>query len=332
MLTGTPVPILAACLLGLLLDAALGEPRWLWSRLPHPVVIIGRSIAGMERRLLRLERPGWRQRLDGLVLLLCVAGGAAFVGWALAASVRPWPFGWVFGGAGLGILFAWRSLTQHVEAVANGLRVGLPEGRAAVALIVGRDPLALDEAGVARAAVESLAENWSDGVVAPLFWALLFGLPGALAYKAINTADSMIGHRSPRYLRFGWAAARLDDGINLAPARISGLLIALSAWLRQECGAAAALRALRAMRQDAPRHRSPNAGWPEAATAGALGLRLAGPRRYAGQIVEDAWMGDGRAGLDAADIDRALGLVGSAQRLLAGLVALLLLVASGLRG
>jgi adenosylcobinamide-phosphate synthase len=202
-----------------------------------------------------------------------------------------------------------------VRAVAAGLDQGLAEGRRAVSRIVGRDPDRLDAPAVARAAIESLAENLSDGVVAPLFWAVLLGLPGIVAYKAINTLDSMVGHKSPRHLAFGWASARADDLVNLLPARLTGLLLALAA------GRAAA-RAWRAMRRDAGLHRSPNAGWPEAAMAGALGLRLAGPRVYGGNRVEDAWMGDGRAEATAADIRRGLGLAWRAWALLLGLTGL----------
>src|SRR5690554_4671448 len=188
-------------------------------------------------------------------------------------------------------LVAQKSLYDHVAAVARGLEQGgLEGGRKAVSLIVGRDPESLDQAGVARAAIESLSENFSDAVVAPVFWAALFGLPGLLAYKAVNTADSMIGHRTPRHAAFGWAAARLDDAVNLIPARLAGLRIAGAALLLP---GARAGNALRAMGRDAPRHRSPNAGWQEAAMGGALGLALAGPRRYGGQVVEDAWMGAG---------------------------------------
>lgn len=222
-------------------------------------------------------------------------------------------------------LLAQRSLHDHVARVAEGLEQnGLAGGRKAVAMIVGRDPESLDEAGVARAAIESLAENFSDGVVAPAFWLGLGGLPGGALYKAINTADSMIGHRSPRYLAFGWAAARLDDLVNLPASRLTALLLVAAAALDREANAGAAWRALR---RDAGRHRSPNAGWPEAAMAGALGLRLAGPRVYGAVRVEDGWMGDGRAEATAADVRRALGLYRKACLLLWGLTGIGTIVA-----
>ena len=200
-------------------------------------------------------------------------------------------------------LLAQRSLAAHVRAVATGLRRGLAEGREAVSHIVGRDPASLDAAAVARAAIESLAENFADGVVAPVVWGLLLGLPGLALYKAVNTADSMIGHRTARHERFGWAAARLDDVVNLPASRLGALWIVLAAALVPGADAGGAWRAVW---RDAGGHRSPNAGWPEAAMAGALGLRLAGPRVYGGVSVADAWMGDGRAGATAADVERAL--------------------------
>jgi len=201
---------------------------------------------------------------------------------------------------------AQRSLDKHVRAVAKALdKEGLPAARAAVAMIVGRNPQALDEAGVARAALESLAENFSDGVVAPLFWIAVGGLPGGALYKAINTADSMIGHKTPRYLDFGRAAARLDDWVNWPASRLSALwLIAAAAVLP----GASASAALRSARRDATRHRSPNAGWPEAALAGALGLKLAGPRVYGETLVDDVFMGEGRHQANAGDIRRGLWL------------------------
>ncbi len=200
---------------------------------------------------------------------------------------------------------AQRSLARHVRAVADGLVVGLTEGRRAVAMIVGRNPAALDEAGVARAAIESLAENFSDGVVAPILWTALGGLLGGALYKAINTADSMIGHKDERHGAFGWAAARLDDFINLPASRLAALWLILAASLTP---GASAREAARAVMRDASRHRSPNAGWPEAAMAGALGLKLAGPRVYGDTLVDDAFMGAGRRDADAADIRRALRL------------------------
>jgi adenosylcobinamide-phosphate synthase len=218
----------------------------------------------------------------------------------------------------VGILLAQRGLYEHVAAVVLALDWGgLPAGRDAVRHIVGRDPMQLDEHGVARAAIESLAENFSDGVVAPVFWYLLLGLPGLFAYKMANTLDSMIGHQTSRYRAFGWAAARFDDGLNLVPARLSGLLLVAAAMF---AGEAAAGRALGAMLRDAKKHHSPNAGWPEAAVAGALGLALAGPRDYADGRVEDPWIGGGTPLARPADIGRALRLYALACLLLAGVI------------
>jgi adenosylcobinamide-phosphate synthase len=215
-------------------------------------------------------------------------------------------------------LIAQRSLHRHVADVADALdKGGLAAGQAAVARIVGRDPDSLDTAGVARAAIESLAENFSDAVVAPVIWLVIGGLPGIALYKAINTADSMIGHRTARHEAFGWAAARLDDLVNLPASRLSALLLIAAALSRK--GSAAA--AWRAVRRDASRHRSPNAGYPEAAMAGALALSLAGPRVYGARRVADAFMGDGRIDADAGDIRRALALFRQADALLIAIVA-----------
>jgi adenosylcobinamide-phosphate synthase len=315
MLTGHSAGTLAVLLAALLLDLAFGDPPWLWRRVPHPVVLLGRLIEMIERHLLvpGLSRARKRRRgvlLVALVLLACLA-----VALPLASLARLWPPLLAVEAVLMATLLAWRNLAQHVAAVARELEQSLDRGRGAVAHIVGRDPGSLDTAGVGRAAIESLAENYSDGVVAPLFWGLLFGLPGMLAYKAVNTLDSMVGHRSERYREFGWASARLDDLLNLVPARLSGVLIALGAALVRDARPVAALRT---MLRDAPRHRSPNAGWPESAMAGALGLRLAGPRRYGGVQVDDAWMGDGRADVTGGDIRRGLVLARAAHCLLIG--------------
>jgi adenosylcobinamide-phosphate synthase len=305
MLLDSPGWVLSALLTALAADALFGEPPWLYRRLPHPVVLIGRAIAGLERRLLDPGAGESRKRAAGVLLLAVVAGGAWLFGTAVHLALRSVPMGWLVEGLLLGTLLAQRSLIEHVAAVARGLRESLPAGRRAVAMIVGRDPERLDAAGVGRAGIESLAENLSDGVMAPLFWAAVAGLPGILAYKAVNTLDSMVGHKNERYRAFGWASARFDDLVNLVPARLTGALLCLAGAL----GRQRPLRqSLRAMRRDAPQHRSPNAGWPEAAMAAALGVRLAGPRVYGGVAVADAWMGDGRAEAAPADIRRALRL------------------------
>ena len=299
--------------LALLLDAVFGDPDALYRRVPHPVALIGRAIAVGERWL--YPPDGTFRR--GLILTVGLVSLAVVVGAGLAIMLRPLPGGWLIAALLASSLIAGHSLHQHGAAVANGLGLSLAEGQAAVAKIVGRDPESLDHAGVARAAIESIAENFSDGVVAPLFWLALLGLPGLFVYKTINTLDSMIGHRNPRYLYFGRAAARLDDWANWLPARLAGVLLVIAAVF---VPGAEGTRAWRAMRRDAPRHRSPNAGWQEAALAGALNLALAGPRQYGDQVVVDAWMGDGRRDADVADIHAALALYRWAVALL-GLAA-----------
>lgn len=278
----------------LVLDAVMGDPPVLWSRLPHPVVLLGRLIGWLDRKLNR----GARRRARGvlaLVILLTVAG-------LVSAVPMLVPRGWVLEIALAAVLLAHHALVDHVRAVAVGLRQGLDRGRAAVSRIVGRDPAALDAAGVGRAAIESAAENFSDGLVAPAFWFAVGGLPGIVLYKAVNTADSMIGHRTECHREFGWAAARLDDLINLIPARLAGLLI---------CLVGGGVRALRVMRRDAPHHRSPNSGWPEAAMAASLGVALAGPRTYSGEgtVVAPYINGSGRLDVTPDDIDAACALL-----------------------
>jgi adenosylcobinamide-phosphate synthase len=303
-------------LAGLAIDAMFGDMPGVFRFLPHPVVLAGRAIAYFERRLNRPQRTERARRERGVVAVLMLVGGAAAIGWLIQALCRGRPFGALIEALLIGILVATRSLFLHVAAVSLALRNdGLEAGRKAVSHIVGRDPARLDRHGVARAAIESLAENFSDGVVAPIFWYLIGGLPGLFAYKMANTLDSMIGHRSERYRAFGWAAARFDDLLNLAPARLSGLLLAAAALF---VGEARPVRGLVTMLRDARKHRSPNAGWPEAAMAGALGLALAGPRHYANEIVADPWIGGGTARATTADIARALRLYYAACLLLSG--------------
>jgi adenosylcobinamide-phosphate synthase len=272
-----------------------------------------------------LNRPAWserRRRLAGVAAVLALATLVLAVTVPLTMACRAWtagwPEAWLIESVLAATLLAQRSLGEHVAAVAEALDQSVPDGRRAVAKIVGRDPEALDGPAVARAAIESLAENFSDGVVAPAFWLAVAGLPGIALYKAINTADSMIGHLSPRYRAFGWAAARLDDLVNLPAARLTALLIALGAVLTP---GASPGNALSTAWRDARSHRSPNAGWPEAAMAGALGLRLAGPRVYGGEPVADAWMGQGRADATASDIEEALALYRRACLVAMALVA-----------
>ncbi len=302
----TNLLLLAAALL---VEAAFGYPKSLTRRLGHPVMWIGALIARIERRWNRPTLPDPQRRLNGVwcvAAMLIVSIGVAALLQSAATLLLPWLAAGLCLAVLASSLFAQRSLHDHVAAVREGLTFGgVPEGRKQVARIVGRDPETLDEAGVARAAIESLAENFSDGVTAPAIWCALFGLPGAAAYKAINTADSMIGHRNERYGQFGRFAAKLDDLVNLPASRLSAGWIVLAAAIMPGASPAGALRAVW---RDARRHHSPNAGWPEAAMAGALGLRIGGPRQYAESFVDDPWMGDGRAAATADDIGRALGL------------------------
>jgi adenosylcobinamide-phosphate synthase len=287
-------------LTALALDAALGWPRPLYDRIGHPVGLFAHIIGACEARWNRHEYRFAARRALGIVSLLILLIVAAGLGWIaqylLLAAFGAW--GWT----GVALL-AWpalaqRSLFDHVRAVVERIDAGdLPGARAAVGMIVGRDTAALGEAGVARAAIESLAESFCDGVAAPLFWLLLLGLPGVWAYKAVNTADSLIGHREDRWHAFGWAAARTDDFANWIPARLSGVLLCLAGG-----------RGWRTLWRDARKHASPNAGWPEAAMAGALGLRLAGPIAYDGMMHDKPWIGDGSSDAGGEEIDRALAI------------------------
>ena len=311
-----------------LIEAAFGYAPSLLRRLGHPVTWMGALIGREERRLNPPSLPEARRWLNGILALarlLLLTLVVALLLQGVAAWLLPaWLAVFVVAVAA-STLVAQRSLYEHVAAVALALETqGLEVGREAVAKIVGRDPEGLDEAGVARAAIESLAENFSDGVTAPCLYGALLGLPGMAAYKAVNTADSMIGHLTPRYAAFGWGAAKLDDLLNLPASRLSALWLILAALLH---GGASAGDAVATVRRDARRHRSPNAGWPEAAMAGALGLRLAGPRSYHGALTDDAWIGEGRSEVDASDIRRALRLYRAAcalQIALLGLFALLI--------
>lgn len=294
----------ALLVLGLLLDALIGDPPALYRRMMHPVAVMGALIGWLDRRFNDPAAAPAARRREGALALAVVLLANAVVGWALAWLFAQTALQFLFEGVVLALMLSGRSLYDHVAAVAKALEAeGLTGAREAVGHIVGRDPASLDAPGVARAAIESLAENFCDGVIAPALWYIFFGLPGLFAYKALNTADSMIGHTSERYLDFGRAAARLDDLANWLPARISAQLFVGAAWLAK---GADPRRARRSMMRDAPMHRSPNAGWTEAAVAGALGLALNGPRAYGGVVKDDPWMGDGRQQAEAADIRRAL--------------------------
>lgn len=261
----------AALVLAMALDAVMGEPKALWDRVPHPAVLMGRTIDWADKRF----NKGEDKRQKGVIAL-----GLLILFWIVIAGILS-SFGWVVQIVCAAILLAQKSLVEHVEAVAAGLRQTITRGRKSVAMIVGRDTAEMDEPAVARAAIESAAENFSDGVIAPAFWFLIGGLPGIVLYKLVNTADSMVGHRTPRHEEFGWAAARLDDWLNWVPARLSAVLILLShgrpdLW--------------RGLPTEARQHRSPNAGWPESAMARVLNVSLSGPRAYHGQMQDFPWV------------------------------------------
>ena len=273
----------------LVLDAALGEPKWAWARLPHPAVLMGRAVALAETTL----NTGEGRRAKGVMAMAALV----LLALALGIVIHALPDGGVIEVILAAILLAQRSLVDHVRAVGDALRLSLGDARLMVARIVGRDTAQMDAPAVARAAIESAAENLSDGVIAPALWFLVGGLPGLLVYKITNTADSMIGHRTPRHAECGWAAARLDDVLNWVPARLTAVLIALTHG-RWDAG--------RLILRDAPLHRSPNAGWPEAAMAVVLNIALSGPRSYHGQVLPYPVVHpEGRADLDPDDIDAA---------------------------
>ena len=293
----------------LLLDAAFGEPNWLWSRLPHPAVIMGRAVGWLDARL----NTGENRKAKGVLALIVLVVGAGLVGAVISAI----PDGGLLEVLAAAILLAQRSLVDHVRAVGDALRLSLADGRRMVARIVGRDTSALDEAGVARAAIESAAENLSDGVVAPALAFLVFGLPGLMIYKITNTADSMIGHRTPRHEQFGWAAARFDDLLNWIPARLTAALILVT---HGRFDPAPVLR-------DGPLHRSPNAGWPEAAMAVVLNVALSGPRSYNGVMTDFPWVWpEGRADPGPDQIDAACSALWRAWAGLLGIACLIALV------
>lgn len=309
-----------AMVVAMAVDALLGWPSPLFAWIGHPVTWLGRLIGAIDAGCNRASAPPALRRAAGVAGTLLVIALAVALGWLLQ-SLLQFLFPWVWIQIALVGVLAWplvalRSLHDHVAAVAIPLQGGdIASAREAVSRIVGRDPAALDEAGIARAAIESLAENASDGIVAPVFWGALFGLPGILGYKAINTLDSMIGHRSERHEAFGWAAARIDDVANFIPARLTGFLFVLLAPKRSE--------ALSCMTRDARRHRSPNAGWPEAAMAGALGVQLSGPRIYHGSATDEPWLNEGARDPLAADIIEGLTIYRRAMLLLAGVLAIL---------
>jgi adenosylcobinamide-phosphate synthase len=309
----------ALAVIAMLIELCLGYPERLLRAIGHPVMWIGHLIGLLDRWLNRETIGPNGRRTAGVVAVLILFGVVGAIAFVVQHELLHLRFGVLVVGLLASTLIAQRSLHRHVADVAGALeKDGIASGRNAVSHIVGRDTEGLEAAGIARAAIESLAENFSDAIVAPVIWMVIGGLPGAVLYKAINTADSMIGHRTPRHAAFGWAAARLDDLVNLPASRLSALLLVAAAALSNGAAAGAAWRAVR---RDAPHHRSPNAGYPEAAMAGALGLSLAGPRAYAGVRVDDAMMGDGRRNANAADIRRALALYRTADAILIALLA-----------
>ena len=293
----------------MILDAVFGEPKAIWDRYPHPAVLMGRLIGWCDRRF----NTGENKRLKGVVVMAVLAMGAV----ALGRFIHHLPDFGIVEIVLAAILLAQKSLVSHVAAVARGLRMSLKDGQRAVAMIVGRDTEVLDRSGVARSAIESAAENLSDGVIAPAFWFLVAGLPGLMLYKITNTADSMIGHMTPRHREFGWAAARFDDLLNLIPARLSAVLVALTNG-RTDPGP---------ILRDAPLHRSPNAGWPEAAVACVQGIALAGPRSYHGQMTDYPWVyPEGRRELGPDDIDQTIRTLWRAWGAMLGLAVVVALL------
>lgn len=308
-----------AMAVALAIDAVLGWPERLFRAIGHPVTWLGRLIDAVDEACNRSSHPPAFRRAAGVLATLAVIALPTILaiavqtqltaGWSriVIAGILAWP------------LVALRSLHDHVAAVARPLKSGdIEAARSAVSRIVGRDPATLDEAGIARASIESLAENASDGVIAPVFWGAIFGLPGIVGYKTINTLDSMIGHRTPRHEAFGWAAARIDDLVNFIPARLTGFLFAVLS--------ARPAAALSCITRDARRHRSINAGWPEAAMAGALGVRLSGPRVYHGTLANEPWLNEGARDPLAADIAQGLKLYRGAMWLLSAVLVVLALV------
>lgn len=296
----------------LVLDRIAGDPDWLWRRVPHPVAIFGAAIGFLDRGFNRKDATPETRRRNGVLALVLLVGGAVIAGLLLhALFVALGWLGFLLEAGVVAVMLAQKSLADHVRAVLAALEAeGVAGGRRAVSMIVGRDPQSLDEAAISRAAIESLAENFSDGVVAPALWYAVLGLPGLFFYKMVNTADSMIGHLTPRHADFGHAAARTDDWVNWPAARLSAALIALAVWAQN--GFPAARRAIGTALRDHGLHRSPNAGWPEAAMAGALDVALAGPRAYGGRVVREPMLNAAGRAAGVATIAPALAAYGRA--------------------
>jgi len=305
------LPPAGILLAALLFDTAVGDPHAFYDRVPHPVALIGRGIAFLDTRWNRPERGNAARRRMGIALVLTMALGLAAIGGAIHWLAVSLPYGWIIEALSVYVLVAQKDLYVHVRAVARALRTeGLAAGRTRVSWIVGRDPAFLDESGVCRAAIESCAESYSDGIVTPIFWYVVLGLPGLCAFKAVSTLDSMVGHKTEKYIDFGRASALTDDAMNWIPARLAGAFLCLAALLWPQTGGRDAWRI---MHRDARVHDSPNAGWPESAMAGALGLKLLGPRIYPNnEIIEAPWVGDGEAEATTGHIFRALKLYATA--------------------
>ena len=311
-------------LLALAMDALIGDPNWFYRKIPHPIAAIGSMMNQLDLFLNRPQVKNPTKKILGVLFIIIALSVAGIIGWGMQTGLKLMEFGQLLEAILVSIFLAQNSLYRHVRNVAQALvSDGLDAARLSVSHIVGRDPAALDDSGVCRASIESLSENFSDGVIAPVFWYLITGIPGILMYKTLNTADSMVGHLSPKYRYFGWASARLDDVANFIPARLTALLIFLTALI---IPSTKGFKSLRSCLTYANRHRSTNAGWPEAAMAGALDIRIAGPRVYNGIVVNDPWMGDGNPNLRTNDINRALKLYFSSNIINALILVLLLFI------
>lgn len=316
--SGTGLEPLLLLLFAIFIEAYIGEARLVFKFVLHPVVLIGRLIGMLDRKLNREKRSNMDRAVRGFITVLVVCTVVGAVGAGVDWVSRNHPFGWIIELLLIISLIAQRGLFNAVRKVGVALRdASLEDARGEVSHIVGRDPAQLDQHGVARAAIESLAENFSDGVIAPLFWYVIFGFPGMIVYKAINTMDSMIGYKNERYRAFGFSAARIDDIVNYIPARLTGLLFVLAAIFTPHASPGSALRI---MFKDASKHRSVNAGWPEGAMAGALDIAIAGPRRYPDRLVKDPWIGTGTAQVTHKDIKRALYLYAVAGLIAAAII------------
>ena len=311
-------------LLALAMDAIIGDPNWLYRKIPHPIAAIGCMMNQLDLFLNRPQVKNPTKKILGVLFIIIALSVAGIIGWGMQTGLKLMEFGQLLEAILVSIFLAQNSLYRHVRNVAQALvSDGLDAARLSVSHIVGRDPATLDDSGICRASIESLSENFSDGVIAPVFWYLIAGMPGILMYKTLNTADSMVGHLSPKYKYFGWASARLDDAANFIPARLTALLIFLTALI---IPSTKGFKSLRSCLTYANRHRSTNAGWPEAAMAGALDIRIAGPRVYNGIVVNDPWMGDGNPNLRTNDINRALKLYFSSNIINALILVLLLFI------